>query len=839
MTQKVITPTKGICNTIPDMICQDNELADSLNIEFRDEALRPIQDLEVYKNFDGVLMCVHHLNNGDKVYIQNLTTNVKWTRYNKSDTASSGNLNVSNPLSAQTVGNTLILNTANGLEYFLWKGNAYDYLGNKIPVQGFKAHLRPYGEEYVFESEHQGYEGIIKYEEGKLSVVSGQEEAYRNLTVSTYFEAEKLAHEKKAFTRPFFVMSAVELYDGSYIYHSCPIPLYPSVRMSAWANMYTVSTNHDNTFTHNVVGYKLYCSQGTDYSKWADIVRNVTIFVTDQVPLYETSGLSYKIEQFNEKEVYLHDTVSGTTQNKCYYQQKNAATLGLTISSWDYLLYLNALIPRPEEDILKDMREQAAFFKLCDLGTTEITDKDTSSLFGTHDIDNITTSQRLEKIDYHTHSTLKTEKNIYNFNHRINLISPTRKLFEGFDFFMPYNLESTNNPYNYNITVEIETSSATKYVNKSFSSYDIINGQDTWFYYPDPRAKYVWINGSKYQLTEHRGLNGAYILGKLPTKGFQEDNGQLIHPTGVNEEELDNYIVQSGVDNPFYFPAEGYVRVGQGEIIGMAGLTTALSQDAYKVATTIVFTTQGIWALQISSDGQYSSVPPPFSREVCSNPESITMIDNGVFFVSERGLMLITDNGINCISEQLKGKFNDTDIDFVNYIKDAKIAYDYKYNSIWIINRSREGEKYAWIYNTKQGTYARKEFTEEVLTTINDYPDTLIQVDGKTYTMLYSPDRLNDANKYSGHVITRPLNFDEAIRLKSIRDIKHIQDCENKPKMTIYASNDCKIWNKINSIKGRGFKFFKFEYKFTNIGAMDTLAGTIVTYETRQENKVR
>ena len=202
-------------------------------------------------------------------------------------------------------------------------------------------------------------------------------------------------------------------------------------------------------------------------------------------------------------------------------------------------------------------------------------------------------------------------------------------------------------------------------------------------------------------------------------------------------------------------------------------------------------------------------------------------------------MILITDNGINCISEQLKGKFNDTYIDFVNYIKDAKIAYDYKYNSIWIINRSREGEKYAWIYNTKQGTYARKEFTEEVLTTINDYPDTLIQVDGKTYTMLYSPDRLNDANKYSGHVITRPLNFDEAIRLKSIRDIKHIQDCENKPKMTIYASNDCKNWNKINSIKGRGFKFFKFEYKFTNIGAMDTLAGTIVTYETRQENKVR
>ena len=185
MTQKVITPTKGICNTIPDMICQDNELADSLNIEFRDEALRPIQDLKVYKNFDGVLMCVHHLNNGDKVYIQNLTTDVKWTRYNKSDTASSGYLNVSNPLSAQTVGNTLILNTENGLEYFLWKGSTYDYLGNKIPVQDCKAHLRPYGEEYVFESEHQGYEGIIKYEEGNLSVVSGQEEAYRNLTVST------------------------------------------------------------------------------------------------------------------------------------------------------------------------------------------------------------------------------------------------------------------------------------------------------------------------------------------------------------------------------------------------------------------------------------------------------------------------------------------------------------------------------------------------------------------------------------------------------------------------------------------------------------------------------
>lgn len=850
MKQKVITPTKGICNTIPDMICADNELADSFNIEYRDEALRPIQDLASFHNFDGVLMCVHHLNNGDKIYIQKLDTGVKWTKIDESGTSTKGNLQVTNPISAQTVGNTLIINTQDGMKYFIWQGT-YKYIGDRIPEQKFKAYL--YAEEYdlgeegrvhrglVFESEKVGYDGIIKYEEGKLSIISGQEDAYRNLIVSTYYNAEKLAHERKTFTRPFFAMSAVELYDGSYIYHSCPIPLFPSVRKSAWANMYTASTTHDDTLAHSVVGYKLHCSQNTDYTNWTDIVRGVTLFITDQVALYETSGLSYKIVRIGETEANIHDTVSGGSQNNCFYREQNAESLGLTINN-GFILYIDALVSRAEDDILKDMREQGAFFKLCDLGTRILANKDVSTLFGPHDIDNITTSQRLNKIDYHTHSTLKTEKKIYNFNHRINLVSPTRTLFEGFDFFMPYTTEGNLNENNYSITVGIDTPDGVKYVNKTFSSWDVINGQDTWFYYPDPRAKQVWINGTAYPLTEHKGLNGAYIFARLPESGFRPDTGSHIVSID-NEEELGNYIVQSDVDNPFYFPAEGYVRVGQGEIIGMAGLTTALSQDAYKVATTIVFTTQGIWALQISADGQYSSVPPPFSREVCSNPESITMIDNGVLFTSEKGLMLITDNVINCISEQLKGKFTAQaeGIDFANFIKGAKLAYDYKNNSIWIINRSENKQEYVWVYNLRQGTYARKEFVDEVEAVINDYPDNLIQIEKNhtAYSMLNSPDRLNDKNTYVGRAITRPLNFDEAIRLKSITDIKLIQDCQNNVGLEILSSNDCKNWQKINSIRGRGFNFYVFKFTFSDIKATDTMAGIVVTYETRQENKIR
>lgn len=822
MTQKVITPTKGICNTIPDMICQDNELADSLNIEFRDEALRPIQDLKVYKNFNGALMCVHHLNNGDKVYIQNLTTDVQWTRYNKSDTASSGYLNISNPLSAQTVGNTLILNTANGLEYFLWKSTKYEPLGNMIPIQDFQVGMNFNLLKGYFTADPIGTDGIVERNDEVFYGVKDKD-AYKDMVVALWNNADNKARDEKHFTQPFLVTSAVELYDGTYTHMSAPVLMYPSIQHNHTA-FFSKIDNEKAGMSLGIRGMTLSCLQRVDFSDWRDIVKSITVFVSEQIPIHETE---------------LTDVYFQKVENDINWNGIDKYGSYVYNSDSQY----RVLKEREEQDIVRDIAETSVFYKLCALPITAFgqagTLTDISGMFDKHTLRNLSTQPTLSNLDYYSLCPIYTDKPIISYNRRLNLHGVKRGFFQGFTQFMPYHGNEGLEAKEICTLVTINTQEGKKEVRFTFHTTDIFNGDCSWFYYPDPRAVSVNINGTVYYLKEHSGLNGAYYIKGLPKGNEKHITGATWSNSLPEPEYLQNFLLQSGVDNPFYFPAGGYVRVGQGEIIGMAGLTTALSQDAYKVATTIVFTTQGIWALQISSDGQYSSVPPPFSREVCSNPESITMIDNGVFFVSERGLMLITDNGINCISEQLKGKFNDADIDFLNYIKDAKIAYDYKNNSIWIINRSKQRQMYAWVYNLKQGTYARKEFKEEVLTTINDYPDTLIQTEGNTYTMLYSPDRFNDKKNYSGHVITRPLNFDEAIRLKSIRDIKHIQDCENKPEMTIYASNDCKTWNKINSIKGRGFKFFKFEYIFTNIGAMDSLAGTIVTYETRQENKVR
>ena len=89
-------------------------------------------------------------------------------------------------------------------------------------------------------------------------------------------------------------------------------------------------------------------------------------------------------------------------------------------------------------------------------------------------------------------------------------------------------------------------------------------------------------------LKEHPGLNGAYYFAGF-TPSTDEPTGTVIDhiPTlpAVEPELLYNNIIQSEVNNPWVFLAEGYHTVGTGRIIGLSTITQALSEGQWRELT--------------------------------------------------------------------------------------------------------------------------------------------------------------------------------------------------------------------------------------------------------------
>lgn len=903
--QKIVLPTRGVCNTTPDPICEDNEMEDCVGLTYADDAIRPIQDVaKQIEVTDGTLKIVHRINDGENAnYIIVKDDNTHFYFYGGAETYELP----AAIIDVTSVGNTIIFNTEDGLYYYLWKNNGYEYIGNRIPEpkvdmimkrsDGIEHQTAPY---VLFPDSklvvnYVNLFNVWDFNEDKFygdteNEVKDNEKTMTDLILGAYAENKKIAAEDNRFVNPFLAVYAVELFDGTYTLISNPILMLPSVHENTMFLERRISEGFGMGLFVLTLNSALYFKQETDYSDWADIVRGVTIFVSDDIDLYHTDRLrEYKFSNTHyssdpsQPEGYFADMwcgVDGICGTKGGFEasylretgtrrihgigfHNNFFELGEDVHLQpvleDELNLAGHLLGRREADqIIADISRTSNFYKVAEIGAKPITEMTSLVKYmPSKALATLTTRDRLDVVDFYSHCKIRAEK-VYSFNRRLNVIGIDRGFFEGFKAFCPYrnNVDdysvSSNRTQAYKVEVTITTSEGDTNISYTFNSDDIFF-EKMWFFYPDPRAKHVKVsylrNGTyvpifEDDLIEHRGLNGAYRIGNdLPTG---KENQYVIPDTVEKEvieispdkEHLPNYLLQSNVDNPFTFSASSYFRVGQGRILGIAGLTTALSQDAYKVATTIVFTTQGIWALEIDSEGVYKTVQPPFSREVCSNPKSITMVDNGIYYVSKRGLMVISDNANGCVTTQICGKSHKEYDSFTEFIQNCTCAYDYRDSQLWLINPDYD---FHWVYSIKSGTLSRKEDGHSYEAVVSDYPDTLLQAEGSIFSMYQEPNINDDETLYSGFFITRPMKFEQAMALKSLRDLKHIKDMNEDAEitLTIFASNDCNTWQQLPSLKGRGFKYFKFRYDLTNLKAADAFCGTVLYYTTRETDRIR
>ena len=232
------------------------------------------------------------------------------------------------------------------------------------------------------------------------------------------------------------------------------------------------------------------------------------------------------------------------------------------------------------------------------------------------------------------------------------------------------------------------------------------------------------------------------------------------------------------------------------------------------------------------------------SREVCNNARSITETDGYIFFTSAKGLMVIDGGQVRCVSEKLTGSESKSikgllKMSFVDFLKTCFIAYDYRDHLLYLMNKTPE---YCYVYSMTEGTFSLKNRLSCVRT-INGYPDTLLQnATGEVYSLLDRPNINDDTNTYACSLSSRPMKWENSAALKTLNRVKVIFDQQStttKIRLVMYGSNDCVAWQRVTSLRGRGFKYWKFNINLSGLRASDSLSGVLIETQERYTGKIR
>lgn len=902
--QVALSYSKGMTNNPSDMLSDDSELLECDGMIYRDGELKPIQAPQKIGTLGHKLVYVHKRADYENyICYEDKMLYV----YQKTDSGfeQTQEIAVSELYDIQAVGNTLVVATSDGLWYLLYKGGTYLSLGTQlpsytfvpkftmsrdIPVRGTACKMDGLAEfdnyRAVYDANGNFVEestsptavspnGVIyqfcrwKYKDDSKTTHDSLQEGFQGGFSSSRTEA----HEQGYFCFPFFVRVALRLYDGSFAKISTPIACYPT----SDRNCEYVSARWDSTTKtwklgdpapHSDELYYFYCklhgsqmlfslNMGAGYGDWKDIIAGVVVFATEET-------LPFELE--DEWEI-VHPTESNG-KTVFYNTEKGGDDSVATFSTSALgMLAGDVIVPtyKSGRAIREDMLDKSVYYKLFEIAFddlskyTAFTNAFEKELYDKHTIETLTTQEQLGEDDYYGWCRVKAKK-VFSYNNRANIFDLERYPFRGTNVFQAHvqPMGGTTALTMYKIYTHIVSDSMDAWTMRTGEFYVSNNTSSItqgWLYYPDPNATEMVIAHEAYgcatiKLKKHPRLNGAYSFEALPNeaKALSWDSSAT-QPTvdAKVHETLDSNIYTTSANNPFTFSASGDNAVGTGSVIALAANTEAISQGQFGEYPLIVFTTEGIYAMGVNSEGEYVNIYP-ISREVCNNASSVTPIDDYVFFTSEKGLMAIRGRQVVCVSEQMRGRTSETfvkgRVGFIKYLEGCKIAYDYRDGLLLIFNEDYPA--YHYIYNLQDKTFAvdTTKMNKGTQAIVGSYPDSLIQdADGGVYSLTGKPEINEDVKTYTGHVVTRPLRFGALLTLKSIRQIKHLFDFgidkTASLDVTLYGSNDCKHWQKLTSLKGKPWKFFTLEYDFADLYATDTFAGTVVTYQPRRTEKMR
>lgn len=835
---------KGITRLPSDHDTFDGEMEEMYNLANSNGELRPVLPPDVIGTMPGQFIFVHK-NQGYEHFITLDGADIKAYNYNGSSITLIGtitNLYGETLKKVESVGGTLIILTDKEIKYALWKNTSYIYLGNKLPfpvisfalatkevpiTTRFWVTYDSYSSDISKLNTTEGYnprstgdrESSSTLLEGK-SVVSSD---FENAIMGKINSKLQLMQENSAFIFPFFVRYALRLYDGSLVMHSQPFLMLPSKFIPFHVSIDDASLNKiefDFLFASKLT-YSFPAISGI--SNYSDIIQSVDVFISS--PIYS----------------YLYDGhITGMIDNPDYDPVK---------------YYPEKIIGgffKNREDLMNEITSVANFYKVLSIKIGDFGTAQSTKDLIVKNLDALVNQEPM-KDDYRTHDSI-TAENSFTYNHKLHLSGVTVTRFPGF-----------------------KLGTETCYYDGAKSEAVINIGAQPFVFYPNTDCKKLHMKSTvdiggvtNYKntfitLSEHKLLNGSFYVDP-DLKNIENvatplpiDVIPIVYGLSQPLKDLEyNKLYVSAFQNPFYFPVESRVTLPVVKIVAIASNTQAISQGQFGQFPLYVFTDDGVWALEVSTEGKYMA-RQPVSREVCINPK-IMQMDSHIAFITAKGLCVLSGTEVECISDIISdnntraSKLNissfitatskpglqqvyQTD-DIETFLQDCVLAYEYLNGNgrIFVINGSYS---YAYVFDILSKTWGK--IGSDYSNAVANYPDCYVQSpDGTVRNLSAIPS--SNAN-VSTLFITRPITLEDA--LLTLKSFRHNGILKSSLNTVIYGSRNGVDYTPVKSSKsllfhsnGSPFRYFKIAV-IADLKPSDVLSGCSINFEPKFTNRLR
>lgn len=671
MEKKIVT-FKGITNVPDDGLNEAGDMSVLLNIRHKGGELVPCQRPSEMPGDSKVEQLQYHAQSG--LWLELRDDKSLYVNPNKGTLA----MGVE---SFAIMGNMVIINFADRVEYALWKEaqKTYVYLGGvpEMPILKVQSLLskttKVVSSNWGESPNDDNYN--LKYQKGNVD------------------QALATVYQEKGYVDRAWFRLGIRLFDGSYI------NIGEIHELSNFPNMLTKNSN--DQVTQKIIGVQdLWRTDGSEYyTELSYFVPSFTVFGTGS--LGEWADLIASIDLFSTGSIMSSTTGYATTDD-----DPNGPPPGIEIYKYR----------TPEQ--MKDALMSAEFYKIAEFDPRGL-EVPTWSVDNTSP-SNLAVQDVLNRVI--THNVIPDKSMPYNA--RLHAYEYKEKYFDGYSSPTSKYYNMTERENRWTVYVHIKTDEKNVIVkrvdNPNMDSSVTTYKHLYYFSYPDSRAyKMEVFDGTKkltLKLTPNPYKNEAVFVeikeAEVVINGGGVDEktyyvpaisnlswGTGEEPNVDNLESVKNILKVSAVDNPVYFPTAQTYKF-EGKIVGLASNAEAISPGQFGLFPLYVFTDTGIWAMQVDASGQGAyTTQSPSGREVCSG--AICPVSGGVVFTTKRGVMAISGGQVTELSKPLDGL---VPTDGVKY----SLIVD---NEDWVI-KHREGGNYTREYDGANLFISDKNYTE-------------------------------------------------------------------------------------------------------------------------------
>lgn len=658
--------------------------------------------------------------------------------------------------SVQQIGNTLSFITSDKIYYAWYTNNNYTFLGEipQIPLIRVATSSTMSHAKHYFVNEYGS--GTIK-PDNFIDSVKGLVNKAIDALMNGWKDRDGVWHDGFGMQLfdACFIRYAFRLYDGSLTKHSPPILVIPirhivgtkedeQEDLNNLDSIKTISYDFDSALRNescvDVYGYRIYMFYdftqlgNYSYDKWVDIIKSVDIFMSAPLGVSNIENIRTDMPTTDSPRTLNYNLIKGLSP-EALKSVANTSTFYLVRSveignkaDWD-----PDVLPSKESD----------FSKMDNLIFQEVMSDDNFS--------------------NHTYGA----ETSYAYNNRLHIGGIKTTFFKGFDLGYFQWLGNYNNEVkgteqvNYYVTeIEIQAGASLEKVYSTYvempyflTTYKMFSS--AFISYPDTRAQRitiyevnnnVWTKVFTAPLEPHNMLNLSFylndglspIIDSNPKPATQLDTSKVVTLSEPNK------IKVSELNNQLSFPNANTYQVGNGSILAMATNAMNVSDRNYGQYPLYIFTTQGIWNLNVGSgEVVYSTQSAPTSTEAPIN-SIVESTPFGVVFVSTRGLMIINGQNVTFISPQIEQPYKKIEQEtnarieellhtfekqtFSEFLKKLSgLVYDPYQNELIVCNKE-SGFNYVLNFYI-QSFYQSTEIVESVVK--NTFPDLYVIGDNK------------------------------------------------------------------------------------------------------------